>query len=292
MVVVKLFGGLGNQLFQYSFGKYLANQLNTSVRFDVQTDVILSNFTPRGLGLSAFNIKIDLATNENINEMKFFSNGFFEKVERKVTQKFPSLRNTYFVESLSHRLIEPMFIRDNCYYEGYWQAYEYLTLNEKICFNSDILAGSNISGNQIELINEIKTTDSVSLHIRRGDYISIKVNSKIFQICTLDYYQNAIAFIEKKIENPVFFVFSDEIEWAKENLRGDNFVFVTGNEPSTDLYFMSLCKHNIIANSTFSWWGAWLNQDRNKIVIAPNQWYVGELNDSFRNLIPQCWIRI
>ena len=133
---------------------------------------------------------------------------------------------------------------------------------------------------------------SISIHIRRGDYLSNTKNSKLYSVCDLKYYKNATEHFTKTYPNPVFYVFSDDIDWAKTNFTGGQFIFISGNRPSEDMYLMSRCRHNIIANSTFSWGAAWLNQNRGKIVIAPINWYRGKLNEYSRNLVPENWIRI
>jgi hypothetical protein len=291
MVIVKLFGGLGNQLFQYCFGQYLANQLNTDVKYDVQCDKKSKNFTPRLLGLLSFNIEIETVYNVDIRKMKWFSTGLFERIERKIVQKFPEINKYYFVELDQHNVILSENLTNNCYYDGYWQSYKYLQIIEDK-LRTEIIIKEIDNKAQLELIREIGNCQSVSLHVRRGDYISIKVNTKVFNLCSLEYYEDAIAYLLCKYKNSIFFVFSDDIEWANNNFKGDNFRFVTGNEPAMDMYLMSLCKHNIIANSTFSWWGAWLNTNVDKTVIAPKSWYNPNSKFKTKTLIPDTWVRI
>ncbi|MEZ7820963.1 MAG: alpha-1,2-fucosyltransferase [Patescibacteria group bacterium] len=286
-----MFGGLGNQLFQYCFGKYLANILETSVKYDVQTEILLRNFTPRELELNAFCLPIIIASKEEIGKMKYFSNGLLEKVERRLTKRFPTLRSTYFVESHLHGIIQTENIKDNCYYEGYWQSY-YYPMTDKFLINNIDLSNIKVDSEQCNIVSEINNTNSISIHIRRGDYISIKVNTKIFHTCDLEYYYNAIAFFNLKFKNPRYFVFTDDVIWATNNLLAENLTFVSGNQPSIDMYLMSLCKHNIIANSTFSWWGAWFNSNDDKIIIAPKQWYVGKQNENLKCLILDKWIQM
>lgn len=117
--------------------------------------------------------------------------------------------------------------------------------------------------------------NSVSVHIRRGDYL-LRKHSKIHGLCSLEYYLQAIQFIKSKSKDPVFYFFSDDIPWARENFCNPSYKFVdcnSGSNSCLDLYLMSQCKHNIIANSTFSWWGAWLNRNKEKIVVAPSVWF-------------------
>ena len=292
MVVVKISGGHGNQLFQYSFGQYLAKLLKTKVLYDIQTNKILNDFTPRGFGLSSFDIKLEIATQDEIKSLKYFTNGFFERIERMIALKFPFYFNTYYVESSLHKIISYRKIKDNCYYEGYWQTYNYLSINETE-LRREISIKTNLSKENDDLKKMIINSDSISIHIRRGDYISIKKNNDVFEICSMEYYESAIRYIEKTHDCKLcFYVFSDDIEWARKNFKGDKFRFISGNQPADDIYLMSLCKHNIIANSTFSWWAAWLNSYSDKIVISPKLWYVGKLNKNIANLIPEKWIQM
>jgi hypothetical protein len=288
MIIVKISGGLGNQLFQYSFGQYLSKVLNTSVLYDLQTEKKIVNYLPRKLGLNSFDIELNIASLNDTKKMKCFNNGILERIERKFAQFLPSLFSTYFVEKT-----EKIRIKDNCYYDGYWQFYKYQT-QDGINFTSFSL--SNINTNEVnrQILRLLIEHNSISIHIRRGDYISIKKNSSIFCICNYDYYESAIQYIDNVVEDPIYYIFcdGDDLKWARDNFIGKQFRFVTGNSPIEDLYLMSKCKHNIIANSTFSWWAAWLNKSDHKIVIAPKQWYNGKQNSITTNLVPDTWIRM
>lgn len=290
MIIVRVSGGLGNQLFQYAFGQYISKGLRVSVKYDLQTNLSLNNFTVRSFGLLNFELDIKVATPDDINSLRFFSSDFFSRFLRKLVQKFPLLSKSYFVEDKLHQILDNKILKDNCYYDGYWQSYVYPDINKDILIFQICLNKFSV-GNE-KLIERISSTNSISLHVRRGDYISIKKNNDIFHVCSIDYYRNAIELIENKVSNPQYFIFSDDIEWAKQNFIGSKFIFVEGNNPHIDMYLMSNCKNNIIANSTFSWWGAWLNSYVDKIVVAPKLWYVGNINDKLENFIPEQWIRI
>ena len=142
-----------------------------------------------------------------------------------------------------------------------------------------------------ELRNTIENCNAASLHVRRDDYLSTTYAYGFGGICTTAYYQNAIAYMKEKTIDPAFFVFSDDINWCRENLDVEGATFVDcnhGDESWQDMFLMSKCKHNIIANSSFSWWGAWLNNNTNKIVVAPDRWWNGLKDD----VVPETWIRI
>ena len=292
MIIIKISGGLGNQLFQYAFGRYLSVKFNTEMKFDVQTNYNSLSFTKRSVGLNNFNIHLEQASKDEINKFKYFENIFLARVERKLVKKMPFLNKRYLVQNLNKTEYGKADFRNNCYYDGYWQSEDYFEpiINKlKKEFKSSFIPVLDDINNSH--LNEIKNSKSVSIHIRRGDYISIKSNEAIFCTCSINYYEKAIKYINDKINNPLFFVFSDDIEWVKNNFKGEQFRIIANNShsPELDLFLMSNCKHNIIANSSFSWWGAWLNQNRNKIVISPSFWLKNSHCDS---ITPKDWIKI
>lgn len=173
-------------------------------------------------------------------------------------------------------------------YEGFWQSEKYFLpveqdVRKSFSFNMDLLN----KGTQT-VAKEISWKESVSVHIRRGDYI----NSSNFGVCSIDYYKLAMSFISEKISDPIFVFFSDDIDWVKENIPCPNAIYVSCNhgiDSWQDMYLMTQCKHNIIANSSFSWWGAWLNNNSNKIVIAPAKWFNYSPN---YDILPKEWITL
>lgn len=291
MIIVKISGGLGNQLFQYYFGQYLSQKLNTKVLYDIQTIKSISNFTPRALDLSLLNFPLEIASKKDKRKINCFTSGVLDRIARKIAKKTPFLFNKYFVESSLHGTIHYNKLKDNCYYDGYWQSYKYLDPAKTIFLNANNLITSLTEG-KTTLINQILNYPSISIHIRRGDYITVQKNFEYFGVCNKKYYEEAILYIIEKVNNPIFYMFTDDLDWAKENFIGSQYIFITGNNPVEDLYLMSKCKHNIIANSTFSWWGAWLNLNKDKIVIAPKKWYKGKLNSVTTDLIPSSWIQL
>jgi len=182
---------------------------------------------------------------------------------------------------------------NNCYYDGYWQSEKYFKSIEGV-LRTELEYKAVLNDENALLLHDIISNESISVHIRRGDYLSVKVNSKLFSTCSIDYYMHAVNYFLNKYSNSVFYIFSDDIDWAKSNFIGDRFRIIDNNfdNPEIDLYLMSKCKHNIIANSSFSWWGAWLNSNPNKIVFAPQSWYKNKLNESTKDLIPSDWIMI
>ena len=139
-----------------------------------------------------------------------------------------------------------------------------------------------------DILQKIRTSNSVAVHVRRGDYVT---KQNIYVNLQPDYYQKAMAMISAKVENPIFFFFSDDIEWTKQNVPHTEHAVFICNKSIEDLYLMSQCKHTIIANSTFSWWAAWFNENKDKIIIAPKKWFTTE-NLTEKELIPSSWIYI
>ena len=148
------------------------------------------------------------------------------------------------------------------------------------------------SAESTQMKDAILGSEAVSIHVRRGDYL---LNAQ-FHVCTIDYYRNAIAFFKGRLQDPTFYVFSDDISWCRNNFNGSEFVFCDLSqsrvEPANDMRLMSLCKHHIVANSTFSWWGAWLNADDDKIVASPSVWFKGQTENLVDDIIPEAWTKI
>jgi hypothetical protein len=149
-----------------------------------------------------------------------------------------------------------------------------------------------MEGRNLELARWLRNANAVSIHVRRGDYVDSKKSLQFHGLCDISYYQRCIELIEKKIREPSFFVFSDDISWAKDNIRINHpIIFVDHNTAKTaheDLRLMTHCEHHIISNSSFSWWGAWLCQNPGKIVVAPQQWFKSAIHDT-KDLIPRGW---
>lgn len=282
MIIVKLMGGIGNQMFQYTAGRCLAIQNKTNLKLDI-TLLLDRNprkdFTYRNYELGAFNIQ------EN----------FVSPLENKILRVKQILRMINTVKEPHYHFYESMLsVPDNSYLVGYWQSEKYFKDVEDIIRN-EFTVKLKAEGINKKIAEEINSCEAISIHIRRGDYVSNPETNKYHGLCSLEYYQKAIKKITSYIENPHFYIFSDDPEWTQKNLDFEYpFKFITHNgslKGYEDLRLMSLCRYNIIANSSFSWWGAWLNRNPEKIVIAPRKWF----NDPSINtddLIPKSWIRI
>lgn len=292
MVVVKLIGGLGNQLFQYALAKNLAKKLKTNVVLDV---IPFNEYKLHKYSLEHFNFEKQFLTQ---NEQHFFG------IECKKNFSYLYYRLLSLILK-PKKIIEKDFSFDksilentnkHIYLDGFWQSEKYFSeIKDELL--KDLFIVKPLAGKNLEIANQIKKVNAISLHIRRADYVSNSKTLSVHGVCGLDYYENALKLITNKIENPILFIFSDDINWVKENLVTNiDKVYVDHNNADTnyeDLRLMSLCKHNIIANSSFSWWGAWLNTNQSKIVIAPKRWYSDvEKNNQTVDLIPDSWIRI
>lgn len=286
MVIVKIWGGLGNQLFQYSFGKYLAAKLDTTVKYEVQTTNNLRNFTQRDFVLSSFNVTPGIATAAEINKMRYFSNVHLARIERKLAQQLSFLFKRHFVEQNVPALPGAVQLRDNCYYEGYWQSYEYLLPNE-LQLRQELVLKVPLSPGAERMLKDLRSSVSAGVHVRRGDYVS---HAHLIN-CSLQYYQNAMAHLKRLNAGIKFFIFSDDVDWCKQHFTGSDCVFAEGNTNYEDLWLMSRCNHQIIANSTFSWWAAWLNEHPAKTIIAPGSWHAKKDKADSR-LLPAEWIKM
>ena len=290
MIAVRLWGGLGNQLFQYSFGR----SLSFTETKDLYFYKMEQKESPVSSPLEKFEIYLKyLGSNEVAKFYKLPGLGSIPRLERKIISWFPVLnRNVYIEKELNYHKINH---NDAICYDGYWQSFKYFTPIRDILINEIKLRDSTIIPS--EIYNNIQNSNSVSMHIRRGDYLS-KSNRSIYCTCDSEYYKKAITYVKTLVPDPVFYVFSNDLTWVKEDFTFFselNIKYIEYNsEPSSDLelFLMKSCKHNIIANSTYSWWAAWLNSYEDKIVIAPASWYFGRLNETTTDLIPSEWIRL
>ena len=288
MIVGKVIGGLGNQMFQYVFYKYLATIKSVELRLDISD--FESYSLHRGYELrDVFDIN-EKISKKNIDQFKTRYPLLF-KIENKIFSK-------NYLFGFSHYRENNFFIDDtifdkniiDVYVEGYFQTYKYISeLSNK---GVQLFAFKmTLTPMEEELVN----MESVAIHVRGKDYIKNKKDIALFGgICNADYYKKSIKLIEKEVENPRFIVFSDDEEYARSLLNGRKMTVINWNKGADshrDMFLMSRCKHNIIANSSFSWWGAWMNNNTSKIVVAPSKWFNNnKINQEF--IVPQNWKRV
>jgi len=212
------------------------------------------------------------------NSINSYKDNIFKKINFKSGNPTPSLIFNEVGFEYNKIPYQP-----NMFMVGYFQSEKYFKHNRESIL--DLFSINSEIGHYIdEKYGYLLDSNSCSLHVRRGDYLSLP---DYHPVCTMDYYRNAIAEFS---DDTRFLVFSDDIQWCKENFKGDNFHFIEGEKDYVDLYLMSLCNNNIIANSSFSWWGAWLNNTPNKKVIAPKQWFGKAKQLNTKDLIPETWI--
>jgi len=291
MIVVKILGGLGNQLFQYAFGKAIENKTGNKVYYDVKD--LKTNYKLRKFSIAYFNVKIDTGNECDMEALKSSFNKIVFKIYQLSGGRMIPKRKLKYYSQTRFLFDETVFsLSDNVYLNGYWQSERYFN-DIKELIKSEFTLLDTLNADKLIISKQIDNSNSVSIHIRRGDYINVPANKKLYHSCSLQYYEDAINYISARLANPLFFIFSDDISWAKDNLNGNyNLVFMNpGNEDYEDLTLMSRCKHNIIANSTFSWWAAWLNSADDKMVIAPKQWFVNNSRSTV-DLLPQNWITL
>ncbi len=290
LLIVKLIGGLGNQMFQYAFARALANKQNTEFRLDISGyEKQLAINTYREYELQCFNILEKIAEPELLNQYKNSKTVLLRKILNKLKLNFFS--SSYILET-AFTYDASIWQKKDAYFDGYWQSYKYFSDIREFLLREFTIKEPLDAFNQT-LLESIKAENSVSIHIRRGDYVSNAKANITHGTCSLQYYLTAIEYLQKQFKEIKWFVFSDDIAWAKENLSLENAQFINhnqGKQAYKDLYLMSNCAHNIIANSSFSWWGAWLNVNPEKIVIAPKAWF--KVNKDTSDLIPSEWKRM
>lgn len=266
MIVSQILGGLGNQMFQYAICRSIAEINSYDFKLDIQS---FSNYKKRIYELDKFNIQNNIATDADINKCK-----------------------TIYKES-SMLYDEKMFsINDNSYLAGYWQNEKYIKNIREILLKEFTL--NKYSDKFNNYLNNIDGY-SVSIHIRRSDYITETHTNKYHGICSNEYYYKSLLMLDNYIDVSNILVFSDDKDYVKNNLDLSTYKHVYYIEDISDIeemMLMSRCKHNIIANSTFSWWGAWLNTNPEKIVIAPKKWFNNIEAQNNQEIVPNEWIKI
>lgn len=286
MVVVKLSGGIGNQMFQYAFGKSLQEKRNIEVVYRSSFE----GLTNRKFELNHFNITGQLINDNNFEQFQKRQNTLLKKIKNRFLGHYENM----LVKERQYHFDPDLFnVPAECIVDGYFQSEKYFVDIEAEIRN-EFLFKTPLTKEDKLLSDEITECSSIGIHVRRGDYLG----NPLFPVYDLKYYMHAIKEVLKHVEQPMFFIFSNDYEWCRKNMHLDYpHRFVTQNierHAYYDLLLMSQCKHNIIANSSFSWWGAWLNRNPDKIIIAPPKW-VNQISPFFRNIddiVPNHWIRI
>lgn len=282
MVIVKIIGGLGNQMFQYACGRALAEFYHVHLQLDLRG---FKKYKLHQYLLDKFSITAKTANESELIKIVHPEHQFLKKL-------FGQQRNEYRVIREKSLAYDPALTAHgpNIYLDGYWQSEKYF-INIRDIILKEFQLRQPLDLENYQYLNSMTSSQSVSLHVRRTDYI----NNPLYEKCTLNYYQQALATIAKRSPNLHLFVFSDDPDWVKNNIKTSfPTTFITNNIGKAnylDLVLMSKCHHHIIANSTFSWWGAWLGSRTDGVVIAPNVWYTDPTKNT-KDLLPTDWITV
>ncbi|GAB3693559.1 alpha-1,2-fucosyltransferase [Spirosoma flavus] len=266
-------GGLGNQMFAYAFYHSLKKRkLYSSIIINPS----LSEAQHNGYEIQSVFPQVSKS------KYVFYRYSFFNFIKKSIFIEIEQTQVGFFKSLIDNNY--PFLI-----YKGFWQSELYFKSYEAEIKNIFKFNHALINNHTRCILERIQSTNSVSIHIRRGDYTG---NTELSNVCSLSYYRASVRYISDQIKSPVFYVFTDEPEWVKSNFEDFSYTLIDWNKGKSswqDMFLMSNCKHNIIANSSFSWWGAWLNSNPNKLVIAPKKWF-NTLPDN--DIVPQSWIRL
>ena len=264
MIIVSLIQQLGNQMFQYALGKRL-EVLGKDVKYDLS---YFDKHPGHDLALlRVFNLSLPIATKQEVTAMWEARSRFFYRIKKKVFGLDPLLVYEISKECYPRPFNDRTLVFKQGILEGYWQSEKYFAPIADI-IRRDFTFQEPSPRNR-KLAEEMAACMSVSIHVRRGDY------QGSFPLLTEEYYTPAMNFFDEKYGNVHYYVFSNDLVWCRDHLKAEQITFVdwnTGKDSPYDMWLMTQCKHNIIANSTFSWWGAWLNCHEGKEVIAPRKW--------------------
>lgn len=293
MIITDIAGGLGNQCFQYAFGRRIAHRLGVPLKLDTSK---IERYGLRPFRLGAFNIRAEMASPADLARLRA-RRDWCERLGIKPRHQRVHVRED------SRRWFNPfdprlLTIGDDTYLEGYWQSEKYFSdIAGEI--RAELSLRTPPPRETLALGERLASQPSVAVHVRRGDYLTRPTAVEKFARCGLNYYERAFALIGERIGDARFFIFSDEPDWVREHFPKSPSVTVMKGAPAgceqLDLWLMTQCRHHVIANSSFSWWGAWLCAHPEKIVIAPRTWFnlSAALNDrDARDRIPPGWIRL
>ena len=280
MIISRITGGIGNQLFQYAIAKSISVKNADIFKLDIHP--YKNYMLHSGYRLNLLNIEENIANSEEILNLKGNDNNLFKVLRKLKIYK----KNTYLKEKHAMNFDPNVFNYNNVYLNGYWQNEKYF-INIRDILLKEITPKKKISEIANNYLSNIQNTISVGLHVRRGDYLKLPH----LGVLEIDYYKKAYDYILQNIDKAIFYIFSNDLTWCQNNFDFiNNKVFVKETRSEIDdLILMKSCQHNIIANSSFSWWAAWLNQNSQKIILAPKKWFE---SDSYSNkLLCENWIK-
>ena len=292
MIITQLKGGLGNQMFQYAFGRYLAVKNNTELKLDLTyllDRTPKENFVERDFDLPIFNIQKAIASPDEIEKITGNYNLRLQRALYRVVKSI-SRKSTLITEPHYHFSNTAFNATDNTYLIGYGQSEKYFKPIESI-IRAEFTFKHVFDTATEKMAATIRDTNSVCIHVRRADF----VGHPNHDICDINYFMHAIEIIRKEVHKPFFYIYSDDVAWCQQNMILPDSQIIghdyLGSVFRSHFYLMLCCKHFIIANSSFAWWAVWLNTNPNKIVIAPKRWFNNKDLDT-KDLIPTTWRRI
>jgi hypothetical protein len=289
-------------MFQYATGRVLALRREADLKLDVTGFAAVGIYAKRRYELDSFSIRGRVASDGDIARFGLAATprfGFadapqFDRIRRwlrfdKAGEVWPIYRERHF-----HFDPAVLDLRTPVYLDGFWQSERYFSDIAGV-LRQEFAAKAPASPENAALASMIDAVNAVSVHVRRGDYVDDPTTRWYHGICPPEYYQRAVDHVTSRVGVPHLFVFSDDQQWTRANLRFPvPMTYVDANSPDCgyrDMLLMARCRHHIIANSSFSWWGAWLNPSREKIIVAPQRWFGAASNDT-RDLIPPSWVRL
>jgi hypothetical protein len=277
MVIVKLYGGLGNQMYQYAAGKALALKIKTNLYLDDSWFVEIKgnkDVTQRVFELQPFGIEKNPLS-------------LWDRISLKASP-LVEFKESKFGYNKDFRTL-----KGNVVLDGYWQSYKYF--DDYAAEIRTTFKFPKLSGDTRKLLERINSVNSISLHVRRGDYVTRKSTNDFHGVLGNKYYLSALKKIVTDVKDPYVFIFSDDPQWCRQNLKVPYKAYYQGNGDSgsgvNDMHLMSACKHHIIANSSFSWWAAWLDEKSEKKVAAPGDWF-RQADAGLKDRLPKSWIKI
>jgi len=287
VIITRIVGGLGNQMFQYAVGRAVSVQSGNPLKLDLTE---LKRDPRRPFQLNQFKTIIEEASPRDIPLLprKSLYGQLF--VRLKNIGRVPHVRETS--SSFDPKILQ---LRASAYLSGYWQSEKYFAAHADI-IRQDFSLREAIASERQRTLSKIREVGAaVSVHVRRGDYVTNASANAVHGTCEPGWYGVAMQKMAERVARPTFFIFSDDIQWARDNLpKNECMVFVepqADGRDGEDMHLMASCHSHIIANSTFSWWGAWLNPRRDKQVLAPARWFRSAAHDD-RDLISPSWKRI
>ncbi len=293
MIIVKLYGGIGNQMFQYATAKSLAIRNNSELKLDLthyQIKVLPHGLPYRTYDLEILNITSNIASAEEMSLFKVINPNIVTKTINKIKN---IIKPVYVIhEPYFHFYPKLLNLKGNIYLDGYWQTEKYFS-EIKTVIKNEFQIKHTLNAGGFEMLDKIHNSESVCLNIRRKEFAT---NPHLNLFTGIEYILKSIEYMNNKLNNPHYFIFSDELDWVKANLPvNSNFTFVGnhlyGEKFKDCLYLMTNCKHFIIPNSSFGWWAAWLANNNNKIVVAPKKWF-NDKSINTNDILPDNWIKI